>query len=379
MSKQALIIAHTHPLPDLDGASLRSLRLMQMLCELGWTVTCLSVGRAFHPAYDARSDEARALLADHGIEAVGPMSPLDYLAAQDADIDLILLAVVPGQADFVVQMRRAAPNAAVIFDTIELTFVSMMRAARLRRSEQLAQQARSVQASQLALAASADFTLVVTEEEAALLAQLCPAARVHVISNIHAIHPDPAPFASRRDLLFVGNYVHMPNRDAAQHFVADIWPQVRAQLPGALVRFVGLPVPAVAALAAPDVIVAGHAPDLTPFYAASRVAIAPLRFGAGVKGKVLEAMGYGLPVVMTPIAAEGTHAVHDEHALIAGTPAAFADAVVALYQDEARWQRLSQAGQWLVEAHFSYTAVKARLAALLADLAEGTKQYEADR
>lgn len=368
MSKQALIIVHTFPLPDLDGASLRSLRLMQMLHELGWTVTCLSAGRAFHPAYDARSDEARALLSSHGIEAAGPMPPLNYLAAHGADIDLILLAVVPGQADFVAQMRRTAPNAAVIFDTIELTFVSMARAARLRRSEQLAQQARSVQASQLALAASADFTLVVTEEEANLLTQLCPTARVCVISNIHAIHPDSAPFTGRRDLLFVGNYVHMPNRDAAQHFVADIWPQVRAQLPGVVVRFVGLPVPAVAALAAPDVIVAGHAPDLTPLYTASRVAIAPLRFGAGVKGKVLEAMGCGLPVVMTPIAAEGTHAVHDEHALIAGIPAAFAAAVVELYQDAARWQRLAQAGQRLVKEHFSYTAVKMRLARLLAEL-----------
>jgi glycosyltransferase involved in cell wall biosynthesis len=370
MSKQALIIAHTYPLPDLDGASLRSLRLMQMLRELGWTVTCLSAGRAFHPAYNARSDEARALLASHGIEAAGPVPPLDYLAAHGADLDLILLAVVPGQADFVAQMRRAAPNAAVIFDTIELTFVSMARAARLRRSEQLAQQARSVQASQLALAAAADLTLVVTGEEASLLAQLCPTARVRIVSNIHAIHPDPAPMVGRRDLLFVGNYVHMPNRDAAQHFVVDIWPRVRERLSGAVVRFVGLPVPAIAALAAPDVVVAGHAPDLTPLYTASRVAIAPLRFGAGIKGKVLEAMGRGLPVVMTPIAAEGTHAVHNEHALIAGTPAAFADAVVELYHDEARWQRLSQAGQRLVAEHFSYAAVKTRLAALLADLPE---------
>lgn len=367
MPHHALIIAHTHPLPDLDGASLRSLRLMQMLCELGWKVTCLSAGHAFHPAYNARIDDARALLASHNIEAVGPLPPLDYLAVHGADLDLILLAVVPGQADFVAQMRRTAPNALVIFDTIELTFVSMARAARLQRSERLARQARSVQVSQLALVAAADVTLVVSEEEANLLMQLCPTARVRVISNIHTIHADVAPFAGRRDLLFVGNYVHMPNRDAAQHFVADIWPLVRAQLPNAVTRFVGLPVPAVAALAAPDVMITGHAPDLTPFYTASRVAIAPLRFGAGVKGKVLEAMGYGLPVVMTPVAAEGTHAVHDEHALIAKTPSAFADAIIALYDDEARWQQLSGAGRRLVEDHFSYGAIKIRLAKILAE------------
>ncbi|MBE2241057.1 MAG: glycosyltransferase [Caldilineaceae bacterium] len=368
MSRRALVITHTHPLPDLDGGSRRVLCLMQMLHELGWEVTNLSAGRAFHPAYDARAHEAQALLAAHGIEAAGPAAPLDYLAAHGAELDLILLAVVPGPSDFVAQLRRAAPHATLIFDTIELTFVSMMRAASLRRSARLAQQARTVQASQLALATAADFTLVVTPEEAALLARLCPEARVRIISNVHEVMPGPFTPEGRRDLLFVGNYVHMPNRDAAQHFVADIWPRVRAQLPAAVVRFVGLPVPEVTALAAPDVLVTGHVSDLAPLYAASRVAIAPLRFGAGVKGKVLEAMGYGLPVVMTPVAAEGTFALDGEHARIAATPAVFVDAVVELARDNDRWLRLSQEGRLLVDEHFSYAAVKTRLAALLAEI-----------
>ena len=369
MSRRALVITHTHPLPDLDGASLRVLRLMQMLGELGYRVTNLSAGHAFHPAYTERAGEAQALLAANGIEPAGPQPPLDYLAAHGADLDLILLAVVPGQADFVDALRRCAPNAVLIFDTIELTFVSMYRAAQLRRSEALAQQGRAVQASQLALAAAADCTLVVTDEEAQLLARLCPPARVRVLSNVHAVLPGPVSVAGRRDLLFVGNYVHMPNRDAARHFVADIWPQVQPRLPGTVVRFAGLPVPEVAALAAPDVLVTGHVPDLAPLYAGSRVAIAPLRFGAGIKGKVLEAMGNGLPVVMTPVAAEGTGAVDGTHARIAATPAAFADAVVALYTDDVQWLRLAQAGQRLVGERFSYAAVKSALTATLADFA----------
>ena len=309
---------------------------------MGYRVTNLSAGHAFHPAYTERAEDAQALLAANGIEPVGPLSPLDYLAAHGADLDLILLAVVPGQADFVDALRRCAPNAVLIFDTIELTFVSMYRAAQLRRSEALAQQGRAVQASQLALAAAADCTLVVTDDEAALLARLCPQARVRVISNVHTVTETLPAVHGRADLLFVGNYVHMPNRDAARHFVADIWPQVQPRLPGAVVRFAGLPVPEVEALASPGVIVTGHVPDLTPLYAHSRVAIAPLRFGAGIKGKVLEAMGYGLPVVMTPVAAEGTGAVDGEHARIAATPAAFAAAVVALATDDAQWLRLSQ-------------------------------------
>ncbi|BAM00633.1 MULTISPECIES: glycosyltransferase family 4 protein [Caldilinea] len=368
MPGHALFITHTHPLPDLDGASLRALRLMQMLRELGWQVTNLSAGRAFHPAYETRIDDARALLSAGGIQAAGPTAPLAYLADRGADFDLIVLAVTPGQPDFLFQMRRAAPNALLIYDTIELTFLSMYRAGQLQRNERLLQQAHAVASKQLAVAAAADVTWVVTDEEKTLLEQLSPQARVRVISNVHSVAEEAPKPDGRRDLLFVGNYVHMPNRDAAHHFVADIWPQTRARLSGAVVRFVGLPVPEVATLQAPDVIVTGHVPDLMPLYASSRVSIAPLRFGAGIKGKVLEAMGYGLPVVMTPVAAEGTHAVHAEHAFIAETPAAFADAITTLYNDDAWWLRLSEAGRRLVKTHFSYCAVKARLAALLAEV-----------
>jgi glycosyltransferase involved in cell wall biosynthesis len=364
MAHRILFITHTFPLPDLDGGSLRTLRLMQMLGALGWQVTNLSTGHVFHPAYTARSEEARALLAANDIAAAGPAAPLDYLAG-DVAFDCIWLAVVPGNADFVAQLRRRAPQAVLIFDTIELTFVSMMRAAQLQRSEQLIAQARRVQASQLQLAAAADYTLVVTAEEADLLRRLCPEANVHIISNVHEVIPGAPSPAGRRDLLFVGNYVHRPNRDAAQHFVADIWPQVRARSPGAVVRFVGLPTPEVSALAAPDVLITGHAPDLAPYYAASRVAIAPLRFGAGIKGKVLEAMGYGLPVVMTPVAAEGINARPGDDALIATTPASFAAAIVTLYTDDALWHRLAHNGQFLVTKCFSFEQVKLALTDLL--------------
>lgn len=353
MTRRLLVITHTFPLPNLDGASLRSLRMMQAVRRLGWSVTNLATGHVFHPVYTARLDEARALLAAHDIEAVGPIAPLAYLGATTVNFDAILLALAPATPDFMAELRRRSPRAVIIFDTIELTFVSMLRAARLRRSEALLQQARTVQARQLQAASAADYTLVVTPEEAALLQQLCPAAKVRILSNIHSVAPAQRGPAGRRDLLFVGNFVHMPNRDAAQHFVADIWPQVRPHLPHAVTRFVGLPAPEVSALATSDIIVTGHVPDLTPFYTASRLAIAPLRFGAGIKGKVLEAMGCGLPVVMTPIAAEGTHARPNEDALIAATPAEFAAAIVRLYDDDALWQRLSQNGQTLVERWFS--------------------------
>ena len=88
MTRRLLVITHTFPLPDLDGASLRSLRIMQAVRDLGWSVTNLATGHVFHPAYTARRDEARALLAANRIEAVGPAAPLAHLTTDRARNEL---------------------------------------------------------------------------------------------------------------------------------------------------------------------------------------------------------------------------------------------------------------------------------------------------
>jgi glycosyltransferase involved in cell wall biosynthesis len=367
MKRNILVITHTTPIPDLDGASVRIVRLMQMLIELGWSVTNLSAGQGFHPVYQQRAAAARAFLTSQGIETPPPAPVTAYLAAHGARFDAIWLGV-SGGPDFIPALRRAAPQAVIVFDTIELTFVSMARAAEVQGSARLAAQAQAVQASQLQMVAQADFTLVVTEEEQRVLAALTPAAAVRVISNVHVASDDELSIADRRDLLFVGNFVHRPNRDAAHYLVTTIWPRLRQALPGVRLQLVGLPTPEIEALAAADVQVVGHAPSLEPFFRRSRLSVAPLRFGAGIKGKVLESMAYGLPVVMTSIAAEGAHVESGIHALVADAPAAFTAAVVQLYQDDALWLRLAHQGRQLVHTHFGDAAVKARLAALLAEI-----------
>ena len=145
MKRNILVITHTVPIPDLDGASLRIFRLMQMLIELGWSVTNLSAGQGFHPVYQQRAAAAQAFLTSQGIEAPPPTPVTAYLAAQGARFDVILLGV-SGRPDFIPALRRAAPQAVIVFDTIELTFVSMARAAQVQRNAQLAAQAQAVQA-----------------------------------------------------------------------------------------------------------------------------------------------------------------------------------------------------------------------------------------
>jgi len=186
-----------------------------------------------------------------------------------------------------------------------------------------------------------------------------------VQSNIHEPVGASKPFAEREGLLFVGGFRHPPNVDAARFLVEEIVPRLREQLPGVPVYIVGSSAPRVVQdLAGPGVEFVGFVPELAPWLERCRVSVSPLRYGAGVKGKVNQAMAHGLPVVATRMSVEGMHVVDGEDALVADDPEAFAHAVVRLYRDEALWNRVSGAGLDNVRRHFSTEVAKRALQAL---------------
>ena len=183
---------------------------------------------------------------------------------------------------------------------------------------------------------------------------------------MHEINGARHQFAEREGLWFVGGFQHPPNVDAMQWFVREVWPRIAERLPDARFHIVGSKMPdAIRRLAGERVEVHGHVPDLSPFLDRCRIAVAPLRYGAGVKGKVNQSMAHGQPVVATPIAVEGMHVVPGEDALVAESPDAFADAVVALYGDESLWTKLSEGGVRNVERAFSFDAAREALARIL--------------
>ncbi len=205
-------------------------------------------------------------------------------------------------------VRTFAPKALVVFDTVDLHFLRTERQAELEGSAIARAAARAKREEELALIRKADVTLVVSPFEQALLAELVPDARVMVLSTIHELLPGGKPFAEREGLVFIGGFQHPPNTDAVLWYAREILPHVREALPGAKTYIVGSKVPAnVRALAADDFIVTGYVPDVTSYFTGCRASIAPLRYGAGVKGKINLAMSYGLPVVATTPSIEGMH------------------------------------------------------------------------
>jgi hypothetical protein len=167
----------------------------------------------------------------------------------------------------------------------------------------------------------------------------------------------------------VGGFRHPPNADAVLFFCRQVLPLVRRALPDVTVTLVGdAPPKEVRALSSPAITVTGWVPDVEPYLASHCVAIAPLRYGAGLKGKIVQAMGAGLPVVTTTVGAEGMELLHGGTALIADSPEGFAEAIARLCTDQDLHARLSRNGVAHARARWDPGEVTRRLLETMARL-----------
>lgn len=359
---RVLVIDAYTPEPDQDSGSLRLRYLMECLFDLGYGVT-------FFP--DNRLHESRytAALQQSGVETwYRPWldSLHGWFSEHGHEFDFVIVCRHYVAANYVNLIRRHCPQARFLFDTIDLHYLREQRLAELEDSLPLRRSAAQTRRSELSVIGHADATILVSPTEVEVLKKDAPEAKVHVISNIHQVVGSQKPFEDRQDIFFVGGFQHPPNIDAALWFCQDVWPLIQQQLPELRFHLIGSKATEqVKALHGNGVVFHGFVPRLEPFLDGCRLAVAPLRYGAGVKGKVNLSMSRGQPVVATPAAVEGTQARDGEDVLVASDPQAFADAVVRLYRDEALWNRLSANGQKNVEKYFSLDTARRNLQSLL--------------
>jgi len=225
--------------------------------------------------------------------------------------------------------------------------------------------AEALREIELAMIRATDATLVVSASEQAQVERDVPHAKILIVPNVHQIEPLVAPPEGRSGILFVGGFEHPPNTGAALRLVKDVMPAVWRELGEVKVMIIGPdPPPEVQALAGPLVEVTGWIEDLKPLLDSARLMVAPLRYGAGLKGKVTQALAVGLPVVTTPIGAEGLEA-DEECVLVADDSQELALNVIRAYRDDELWRRLSRAGQELILELCSIEVVSQRLSELL--------------
>lgn len=354
--KQILIIDAQTPRPDHDSGSLRLVNLMRLLREEAAHVV-------FLPADRHRLEPYAAQLQHLGVEtwhAPFAARPPAWLREHGPRFDAVMVSRHYVASEFLPLLRTHAPQAKLIFDTVDLHYLRERRGAEVTGDATMARAAERTRTRELDVIAKSDVTLVVSEIERDLLRRDAPDAHVELLSNLHRIAGAGLPFAQRHDLVFVGGFRHPPNVDAVRWFVQEAFASIRTRLPDVRFHCIGSHTPPeIEALAAiSGVIVHGHVADIDPFMGGSRIAIAPLRYGAGVKGKINLSMAHGQPVVATSCAVEGMHLRDGEDVLVADDPQGFADMVVRLYQDEGLWNALASNGLDSVARNFSLEAAR---------------------
>jgi glycosyltransferase involved in cell wall biosynthesis len=336
-SGTVVIIDSYVPLHDREAGSLRLLNIIKILRRNGYHVV-------FYPENRAALQPYTQELQNYGVEVIHYVEglledcgPRLEEALRHADVAWICR---PELYSEYARHARRHKHLKLIYDTIDLHFLRLMRRAEL---EGISTDWEATREQELACARDADITITVTEYERQKLLQ-SGIENIGVIPTIHDPVPGPpSSFRATKGLLFIGGYNHTPNVDAAQWLVRSVMPRVWKLLPKVPVTLLGNNPPAtVLALRSPQVSVPGYISDVDPFFRSHRIFVAPLRYGAGLKGKIGQALSYGIPVITTSIGAEGFALVDGEDYLHADTDEDFAAAIVSLYKDEERWTRLSR-------------------------------------
>ncbi len=293
----------------------------------------------------------------------GQVEIVNHLKRYGCIYEHVILSDLEIMFHYLPAIRAYAPQAHVIYDTVDLHGLRLEREARVKGDRELWERARHCKKVEKVNLRSADTVVAITEHEREMILDLVPDAHVMVIPNIHIVADDSLfPPTGREGLLFIGHYLHSPNADAVTYFVHEILPLVKQRIPRAKFFMVGSSMTEeVLGLAGTEVEAVGFVPDPAPYFRRCRVFVAPLRFGAGMKGKIGQSISLGLPVVTTSVGAEGMGLVDGESVLIGDTAPEFADAVVRLYTDDDLWFAVAHKGQDLIRRNFSPHAVQGRI------------------
>lgn len=364
-----LVIDHYLPQPDRDAGSRTMLAIVRALLSRGMVVKFWPHNLCHAPGYT----EA---LQDMGVEVFhGPDHPslATWLRENGGQIDHVLLSR-PDVAEDCLPTARALTRARISYYGHDLHFRRMRQQGEYLRDETQLRTADRMEERERAIWRQVDSVLYPSEEEARMVSLLVPSVAAHAIPPYAFTEfAAPRPPVAEKLVLFVAGFAHPPNEEAACWFVDRVMPLLRERVPGTSFAIVGSnPTDRVRGLAGADVSVHANVSDaeLAAWYARARVAVVPLLFGAGVKLKVVEAMVKGVPVVTTPVGAQGLPNI-ESVAVIARNPVAFAAGVADLLTDDAACARQVEGQTRYVAARFSPDALAEALTHAMTAVAEG--------
>ena len=358
--RHVMIIDEHVPVDDRDSGALRMWRLVTALAHAGLRVTFVATSR--HPV-----EPATSVLRDRGIDVEdGVRTVAEAIEARAGELDMIVVSRPNVAARAIPAARRAAPTVPIAYDMVDFHGLRHERGAAVGGSRPSRHEQRMSRWENQALH-EADHVIAITRNEADAVAGLRPEVGVTIIGNIHTIDPSPTSFGERDGVLFVGSWSHTPNQDAVHWLLDEVMPVVWKHRPDTILHLAGSGLPETLGAGEQRVVNHGWVSDLAPLFDRVRLSVAPLRFGAGLKGKVGDSLARGVPVVATPVAAEG-FALDLPGFGDAETVAEFADAICLLASDQVAWSRARRAGFSAIEADLGPDHAVAGIESLIGEL-----------
>ncbi|NPD65300.1 glycosyltransferase, partial [Acetobacteraceae bacterium] len=360
---RALVLDEQVPAAGRDGGSMAILSHIEALQQLGYAVTFAA---ADGPGEGGAAAQA---LRTRGVTVCGSpfYASVEEVLHRQADcFDVVYLHRMSVAARYLKLARRHMPRARILYSVADLHHVRLARQAEIEQRPDLLAFSRQCRLDECTAAWLADAVLTHSADEEALLRQAVPDAQVYRVPW-HIPVPDRiAPFAARQGIAFIGNYAHAPNRDAAMWLVEAVMPIVWATCPQIDCVLAGADMPeTIRSLARPGVVALGHVPELADVLDRVRLTVAPLRYGAGVKAKVLDSLAAGVPCVMTEAGAEGLSLPPGLERLVGQDAASIAALICRLHQDKAMHETAAIEGLAFVRERHGLETVRETLQAAI--------------
>jgi len=332
------------PSPDRDAGSLRMFLILKTLANWSHVI--------FVPFNRPQSLDYERALWREGIETA---DAVDYRhVVKNKNVKAAIVSRPSMGAALIHRIRRANPEAGIIFDMVDTHFLRYQREYEISGDTAALAEAKRYRKIERKLAQKSDLVWCASGEDKQVMQREAPDTRIEVVPTIHELRDRGKAFQDREGLLFIGNLAHRPNDDAVLFFMREVYPLLQQMLPGVGLDIVGdNPSEDIATYNSEEVRVRGYVPEVEPYLRDRRVFVAPLRFGAGIKGKVGEALAHAIPVVTTSVGAEGFGLTHGVDVMIADDPKSFATAVAELYSQQELWETIGRNARFRIAKHFT--------------------------
>ena len=378
--KKVLVIGYVWPEPNSSAAGRYMMSILRLFREQNWQVEFATPAQPTDHMIDLASEgitsQAISLNCDSFDTYVSEYQP-----------DIVMFDRFMMEEQFGWRVEAQCPNAIKILDTEDLQCLRHARHEAVKADREMTQADlfSDIAKREIAAILRCDLAFIISSYEMELLTNTFK-VDVSLLHHVpFMIDLDSCPdktksFLQRQHFLSIGNFRHAPNWDAVLQ-LQKIWPLIRKKLPKAELHIYGAyPPPKATALNNPKTgfLIKGWAEDALEVMESSRVCLAPLRFGAGIKGKLLEAMIMQTPSITTSIGSEGMHQDEPWPGVIKDDWQAFADAAVNLYNDEQAWYEAQQNGATLLKAHYDINRLGVRLIKKIISIEKTLEQHRSN-